>query len=292
MNNYVIFTDAAGDFPKDYCDEKKFVIIPMDVIIDEVTTSYGGDSTEAERSAFYEKIEAGALPTTAQVTTYIFEEEFRSYLAKGEDILYIGFSSGISGTYASSQMAAKNLAQEFPDRKVICIDTIAATSGLALLMKRAIENKDAGMSIEDNASDIESIKQNVQHWFTVNDLFHLKRGGRVSAVQAVIGTALAVKPILTLNTTGKIINVESIRGQKKALMKMVEVFNQNATDATEDIIITSVNNPESAEYVEKLLLETGKVKNVYHSSMSPVIATHTGSGIILLTYFGLANRTD
>ena len=120
----------------------------------------------------------------------------------------------------------------------------------------------------------------------------MKRGGRVSAVQAVIGTALAVKPILTLNTTGKIINVESIRGQKKALMKMVEIFNQNATDATEDIIITSVNNPESAEYVEKLLLETGKVKNVYHSSMSPVIATHTGSGIILLTYFGLANRTD
>lgn len=197
---YRVFTDSCSDLPQSYGKERHFDIIPMIYRIDD--TDYLDDGSMSSHE-YYEKIRGGSWSTTAQITSARFEEIFAPVLEGGEDILYIAFSSALSGTYHSGMVAKEELEAKFPGRKVLVADSKCASMGEGLLVEYVLNNRDAGMTLEENFDWVEKNKGRFCHWFTVADLNHLKRGGRVSAAAAFLGTMLSIKPVLHVDEEGR-----------------------------------------------------------------------------------------
>ncbi|MDO5724907.1 MAG: DegV family protein [Tissierellia bacterium] len=287
---YKIFTDEGGDFVNEMCDPKKFIRLPMQIEIDGDILTVDENISQKDIDSFYDSIRSGVLPKTSQINQYTFEQYFEKELNSGKDVLYLALSSGVSNQFETANKTAMQLNNNY-DNKVYCVDTMSATMGSSLITKRAIENRDSGMSIEDNFKDLNIFKGKINHWFTVNDLFHLKSGGRISTTKAIIGSALSVKPILIINDLGKLELFQSVRGKKQALRVLAEKFNNNVENEVDDVVITYVEDLDSANYVKDLINQTGKAKNIHTLPMSPIIATHTGIGAITLGFIG-KNRKE
>ena len=284
MNDYIIFTDSTCDLDAEHIKELGVKTIPLNF-------TYEGksyiDGAGLSYKDFYNLLREKKDITTSQINAGTFIKEFEPYLKEQKDILYIAFSSGLSGTYSSAKIAEADLQEKYPNRKIIVIDSLCASMGEGLLVHYAAEKKNNGASIEELAKWIENNKLNVCHWFTVDDLFHLKRGGRVSSVSALLGTMLGVKPILHVDDAGKLIPMEKVRGRKAALTALVEHMKKSAKVTPDDVVfISHVDSIDDANFIKDLVLKEFNVKEVRINYIGSVIGAHAGPGTIALFFMG------
>lgn len=243
------------------------------------------DEGEMEMSEFYAKMRAGAVSKTSAVNSETFKEMFEEALREGKDILYLGFSSGISATSNSAMMAAKELREAYPERKLITIDTLAASAGQGLILYLAVEKKKAGADIEENAKYVQEILFKVAHWFTVEDLVYLKRGGRVSAAAAFASGVLGIKPVLHVDNEGCLINMMKVRGRTQSLKAIAKKYMETAQDPQNGIyFISHGDSLEDAKELEKMIMAEGGNSCALITQIGMVIGSHAGPGTIALFF--------
>ncbi len=283
--NYKILTDSASDLPFD-------VLKAQDIDVIGLVINYDGkdyiedDWTSISADKYYTSMKNGALPTTGQVTPQRFYDFFKPYLEKGLDILYIGFSSSLSGTFGASNIAKTMLSAKFPNQRIELVDSMCASAGQALLLLNSATLKKEGKSMDEVIDYCEKTKMQVNHIFTVDDLNHLKRGGRVSGFSAAMGTMLNIKPILYMSEEGKLLNIGKIKGRKKSLMTLVDYLEKGKNGITNEVIIAHGNCEADATTVKNLILERNLSKNVRLVTLGMTIGAHTGANVINMVFLG------
>ena len=284
MDDYLIITDSSCDLSSDFAKELGVKVIGLEFIV-EGEESKQNDAIDEKQ--FYEILRSGKMITTSAIAIDRFVSEVEPALKEGKDVLYLGFSSGLSSTYSAGFIGAGELSEKYPDRKIYTVDTLAASMGQGLLVWYAANMKKEGKSIEEIRDFVEENKLKLAHWFTVNDLFFLKRGGRVSAATALVGTMLNIKPVMHVDDEGHLIKVTTARGRKNAINALFEKAKETAIDAAgQTMFISHGDCIEDAEYLaEKLKSELG-VKEVIISYVGPVIGAHSGPGTLALFFIG------
>ena len=284
MSEYVITTDNNSDLPEKYLKDHGVGCMYLSYSMDGKNYTHGNFLPEHE---FYEAMRNGSMPTTAQVNPENAKALLEPYLKEGKDILHIAFSSALSGTYNSSRIAAEELMEDYPDRKIIVVDSLGASLGQGLLVYLAQEKKEQGEDIETVARWAEENKLHICHDVTVDDLNHLHRGGRVSKTSAVLGTMVQIKPIIIMDDNGCLKVVGKERGRKKSLNKIVDMAAKQAEGYENEIImITHGDCPEDAEYVAKRVQEKMGIQNIYINNIGTVIGGHTGPGVVAVFCMG------
>lgn len=287
MNDYVIVSDATLDLPASVIEKYDLRIIPMGVNVDNEEYHHYPDERELSIEDFYCKLKNGAVSHTTQITPAIFMDYFEDILKQGKDILYIAFSSGLSGTYNTSQIVLRDLIEDYPDRKIYSIDSLCASIGEGLLVLNAALQKQRGLDLDALAAWVEDNKKRARHWFTVKDLFFLKRGGRISSIEAMVGTALKIRPVLSTDTAGKLTVVSKIRGTRAELDFMLSKLMEEGSDLSDQtIIIGHGDDLEHAKELENLIRGRVTVNDIIISKIGPVIGTHTGPGMLALVFMG------
>ena len=288
MDNYVLITDSTSDLPQKLADEIDVVVLPMQFDLDGLTYRHFADEREMNSEEFYDAMRSGKIAKTSQISVHEFCEHFSSYLEKGQDILYLSFSSGLSGTYGSSIIAIDELEQKYPERKILSVDTLAASMGEGLLVYYAAKMKKAGMGLEELAKWVVDYRLHLCHWFTVNDLHHLKRGGRVSAATAIVGSALNIKPVLHVDNEGHLINISKERGRKASLNALLDRMSDTYyTEGWDTVMIGHGSCRDDADYVASEIKKRFKgIKNVIIGNIGPVIGAHAGPGVLALFFMG------
>ncbi|WP_417204099.1 DegV family protein [Acetoanaerobium sticklandii] len=287
MRDYIIVTDATSDIPNEMANELNVKVVPMSFSLGEKNYNHYPDYRELDIKTFYDKQRDGQTSLTTQINVAVYLDFFEEIIKSDKDLLYISFSSALSSTYQSSVLAAKELNEKYPDFKIITIDSKAATLGETLLVKLADQKKSDGMNIEDLSKWVAENHLKVCHYFTVDDLNHLKRGGRMTAMTAFIGTALDIKPILHVNDEGKLIPLDKVRGRKKALKVLFNYLAELSENLEEQTVFIGHGDCiEDAKYLESLIKEAYKVKEVIIHPIGPIIGSHTGPGAITLFFLG------
>lgn len=288
MRDYVIMTDSCCDLSEEEVAECGVVVLPLTVTMEGKNYRDTPDHADMSLKEFYQNIRAGVLSTTSAVSVGDFVDAMRPILASGRDILCINFSSALSTTYQSAVIAASELRPEFPDAKIIVIDSLAASRGQGMLVWHAAKEKKRGEPIDVVAAWVNSMIQHQDHWFTVADLNHLRRGGRLNATSAIVGTVLAIKPVMHCDAEGKLTPVSKARGMQQALTELVNKMDELGTRPLEDqtVFICHADAPESVEFVKGLLKERFGVTDVRTGYIGPVIGSHTGAGTLGLFFFG------
>lgn len=277
---YWIVTDSGIDMPKAWIDQQvNFRVLSLSYLMDDI--SYISDGTDASIKAFYDAMRTGKMPKTSQVTPEMWEDCFREILGAGQDVLAITFSGGLSGTASAAFMAAEEVRNDYPDRQLIVIDSLQASAGEGLMVHYALEHRNAGMSLEENA---EWVRQNVQNfvaWFTVDDLMHLHRGGRVSAASAIVGSLVRIKPIMRVDENGKLAVYEKAAGRKRSIRILAEKIIADIVNPEEQIIhISHGDCIDDANALAEQLKAALPVKDVRISYVGSVIGAHTGPGVV------------
>ena len=286
MSDYVIMTDSSCDLPKDYIVEHGLDVLDLFYNLDGVI--YDGDN-QMEIGEFYKKMREGSMPTTMAVNPEDVAAAMKKHLEEGKDILFIGFSSGLSASCQNERIAAEEMREVFPDRKIVVVDSLCASMGQGLLVHRALKLQAEGKSLEENEKWLEEHKLNLCHQFTVDDLHHLHRGGRVSKATAVLGTLINVKPVLHVDDEGKLVSLCNVRGRKKSIQALVANMEKTIggfEDDNEDIFISHGDCLEDAKYLAKLIEEKFGPKNFTYSYVGAVIGSHSGPGTLALFYLG------
>ena len=278
MRDYIITVNSTVDTGKEWLEERNLPVIPLKYTIDgqEYTDMYGLSDKE-----FFQKLREGKMSVTSQINPEEAKEMLEPYVKEGKDVLHLAFSSALSGTCNSMKIAAEELQEEYPEAKVIVVDTLCACMGEAMLLYYALKQKEAGKTIEEVAQWAEENKLHVCHNVTVDDLFHLHRGGRVSKTAAVLGTMVKVKPIIHMDDNGALQVIGKERGRKKSLHKIVDMAVERSEGWDNEIImITHGDCLEDAEYVAKLVREKMGIENVFIHNIGTVIGSHTGPGVV------------
>lgn len=288
MNPYVIMTDTTADLPESYIREHGLSILSLSYILE-------GQTYDREHpldvKEFYAKMRAGSMPTTSQVNPEQAKTAMCACLEKGLDVLYIAFSSGLSGTYNSGRIAAEEIAEEglFPERKIVVIDSLSASLGEGLLVHKAVKQKEAGKSLDEVADWVEKNKLRICHNFTVDDLFHLHRGGRVSKATAILGTMMNVKPVLHVDDEGHLIAIGKVRGRKKSISALVDRMAEQMkgfADQNDVVFISHGDCPEDVAFLEKLIREKFGITEFLVNEVGPTIGAHSGPGTLALFFVG------
>lgn len=284
MRDYVITVNSTVDVPKEWLEERHVPVVPLRYTIDGKTYT---DMEGLSAREFFAKLREGKMSVTSQVNPEEAAELLEPYLKEGKDILHLGFSSGLSGTLNSMKIAGEMLQEKYPEAKIIVIDTLCACLGEALLLYKALQQKEKGMSIDETAQWVEENKLHICHNVTVDDLNHLHRGGRVSRTTAVLGTLVQIKPIIHMDDNGKLQVIGKERGRKKSLNKIVDMAVEQSKDWDNDIImITHGDCIEDAEYVAKLVREKMGIDNILINNIGTVIGSHTGPGVVAVFCMG------
>lgn len=286
MKKYCITTDSNSDLPQEYIDKLNTTIIPQYYSFGD--TVYG-DELNMPPAEFYERMKKGELPGSQANNPAVIEEKFRSLLDKDFDIIHIGFSSALSGSYNNVCMVAKELLEEYTDAKITVIDSLNVSLGESIMVLHANALKDKGASYEEVVDAIEEFKQHINVQFTVDDLFHLQRGGRVSKTTAVVGSALNLKPFLYVSNAGTLVSAGTVRGRKKSLHTLVERMKatlEENTDYSLPVGIVHGNCLEDAQVVAELVREQTNFTNIIINDISPSIGTHAGPGALGILYYG------
>ena len=285
MSEYVIFTDSA-------CDIKPALLKEWGVLHESLTFRFHDSETEYTDASmpnkdFYNKMRAGGVAKTSAVNVGTFAESFEKCLQDGLDVLYIGFSSGLSTTYNSARIAAEQLREKYPERKIIAVDTLAASAGFGLLLYMIVEKKKGGATIEEAAAYAEEIRLSICHWFTVDDLVYLKRGGRVSATTAFVGNALGIKPVLHVDNEGHLINVSKVRGRKTAIAALADKYGELAKDRESGTVFISHGDclSDVQELVNLLKTRYNATVDII-TDVGAVIGSHSGPGTLALFFVG------
>lgn len=285
MNEYIIITDSTADLPKDYLTNELGVkYIPLSYIIDGETYE---DMSGLSGKEFFDKIREGAMPTTSQVNPEQARIAIEPLVKEGKDILYIGFSSALSGTFNSIRMAMEELKEEYPSIAMRCVDTLCASLGEGMLIYKAVMLKRQGKSLDEVADWVEKYKFNVCHNITVDDLHHLHRGGRLSKASAVLGSMIKIKPIIVVNDKGELQVVGKERGRKKSLQKIVDMAVEQSKGWENEIaMIVHGDCPDEAEYVANIVREKLGIQEILINCIGTVIGTHTGPGVVAVLVMG------
>lgn len=287
MNDYIICMDASGDIIKEKADENGIEFVPMEYSLGEAMRTSQGCESEELLKKFYDGQRNGDMTKTSQISPFMYEEYFKQFLKNGKSILYFCLSSGLSSTYQSSILAAENLKEEYPDAEVLPVDTLAATGGIGLLVEKAIENKKNGMDIHENLESVQALVPYLRHFFMVQDLMYLKRGGRVSAATAIVGSALNIKPILKIDENGKLTTIDKKRGNKAAMSALFTYFKENYNPKLGNTIyICDGDTPDLAKSLAAKVQEAVPGIIVRRMMLSPIIGAHTGPGMLSMILFG------
>ncbi len=281
--NYVIITDSACDISPEKLAEWNVKMLPLAFLF----TDSGREQKDHEEpiGEFYKSMRAGRVAKTSCVNEEAFESAFAEVLEAGQDILYLGLSGGLSATCENAKKVADSLMKKYPDRKIEAIDSLSASAGEGLFVYLAVKNRDAGMTLEENAEALKNDILHVCHWFTVEDLVYLKRGGRVSAATALLGTALNVKPVLHVDNEGHLIKMTQVHGRKKSIKKMAEKLGETILPDS-PIFISNADCMEDAEMLKDILkTEYGKEVTLI-TSIGSVIGAHAGPGTLALFFMG------
>ncbi len=284
MQDYVIFTDSSCDLTHQMVKQLSLTVVPLSVTMENKSYYNYSDNRELDPKDFYETLRRGVMATTNAVNVGQAMEAMMPVLASGKDILILAFSSGLSATYNSFQIAAQDLQPQFPQRKIFVVDTLCAASGQGLLVYLASKRRAEGMSIVRVRNWVEANKSNICHWVTVNDLMHLKRGGRVSATSAAMGSLLAIKPLIHMTVEGKLETVGKTRGRKATLATLLGKV-KALPNIPDTVFIGHADNPEDAYYLAHHLQEMG-VDYVEIGYIGPVIGAHTGPSCVVISFLG------
>lgn len=284
MRDYWIVTDSSCDLPLDVAQKLGVKVIPLEVNIEGEGTKL---NNEIDIKEFYALLRSKKGVKTSAVNMDRFIEFFESVIAEDKDVIYIGFSSGLSATFMAAKNAAEELSEKYPDRKIVALDSLCASLGQGLLVTYAARKKKHGASFEDIVKYVENNKLNLCHWFTVDDLFFLKRGGRVSAATAVLGTALQIKPVLHVDNAGKLINVSKARGRDAAIKALVEKMKSTAIKPqAQTVFISHGDCIEDANKLADMVRAEFGIKDILISEIGPVIGAHSGPGTLALFFLG------
>lgn len=287
MSDYVIITDSSCDLPDSLVKELELEVLPLSFIMDGKTYRNYPDNREMAPDEFYGRQKDGLMATTNAVNVGEATDALESVLKQEKDVLVLAFSSGLSTTYNSFQIAADDLAGQYPGRKVFVVDTLCASLGQGMFVYQAAQLRKAGKSIEEVRDWAEANKLNQCHWFTVNDLFFLKKGGRVSAATAVVGTMLQIKPVMHVDNEGHLIKVTTARGRKSSLNALVDKVGELAEDpASQTMFISNSDCLDEAQYVANEIKKRYGTKEIIINSIGPVIGAHTGPGCVALFFTG------
>lgn len=284
MAYFEIYTDSSCDLPKEMIAQYDLKVMQLEVIIDDKEPVLNRD---IDAKDFYDQLRKGANAKTAAVTPGFFQEHMKKSLEEGKDILYLGFSSGLSTTYNSGAMILDELKEEFPERKILHLDTLSGSVGQGLLVHYAALQREAGKPMETVYEEVMAIKDKIHHEVTVDDLFFLKRGGRISATSAVAGSILQIKPLIIVTEEGKLENVAKARGRKNAMRTLVSNMKQTADiDTWNYVFISHGDCLEDVTAVKEMVEEEFPKAKVVISDVGPVIGAHTGPGVIALCFLG------
>lgn len=286
MEKYVITTDNTADLPYSYYKEHQVEYMYLTYQLDGITYN---KENELDFKDFYSRMRSGSMPTTSQVNSEEAKDVLRPILEAGNNVLHLAFSSGLSGSYNSVRLAAEELKEEYPDRKIIVVDSLCASLGEGLFVYKAVQMKEEGTSMEEVAAWLEEHKQNFCHVFTVDDLFHLYRGGRVSKAAAIVGTMINLKPLLHVDDEGHLIPLSKVRGRKKSLATLVSMMEERIgswKDKNDIIFISHGDCEEDAQYVAKLVREKFGYESFLINTIGATIGTHSGPGTVALFFMG------
>ena len=287
MSDFVILTDSSADLGADMVRELDVQVLPLSFILDEHTYQNHPDNREMDPHVFYERLRGGDVATTNAVNVAQYTEALEPLLQAGRDVLILAFSSGLSTTYNSSLIAVKELQAKYPDRKLFTVDTLCASLGQGLLVWYATQARARGGSIEEVRDWIEEHKLNLCHQFTVDDLYFLKRGGRISSATALVGSMLHIKPVLHVDNEGHLINTGKVRGRQAALKALVDRMEHTAIDSGSlTVFISHGDCLEDAQMVADMVKKRFGVQEVYINYVGPVIGAHSGPGTLALFYMG------
>ena len=284
---YVIMTDSSCDLPQELADQLGLEVLPLEVMADGKNYRNWLDGREIGFKEFYKLAREGKELKTSAVNTAAFEEKMEKLLKEGKDILYIGFSSGLSTTYNSGEAAARELREKYLDRKIYTVDTLAASLGQGMIIYYAAKKKEAGATIEEVRAFVENEKLHMCHWFTVDDLNYLKRGGRISAATAAVGTMLSIKPVMHMDNEGHLVAVGKARGRKAALCQLLDTMGELGEGLEgQTTFICHSDCMDDAQYVASQMKERFGVAQVNINWIGPVIGAHTGPGTIGIFFWG------
>ena len=288
MSNYVIVTDSSADLSQELTKELEISVLPLSFHLEGRTYKDYPDNRDMSPKDFYNKIREGAMPTTSAVNPEQYIEYLIPILEGGQDVLILAFSSGLSTTCQSAEIAAEELAGQFPQRKIFVVDTLCASLGQGLLCWYAGKKRLAGESMEAVRDWCEENKLHLCHWFTVDDLMHLKRGGRVSAATALVGTMLQIKPVLHVDDEGHLINVAKARGRKASLDALADKVGELGIEPEKQplMMLSHSDCEDDAKYVADRIKEKFGAKEFAFNNIGPVIGAHTGQGCVALFFLG------
>lgn len=285
MSEYVIYTDSGCDIAPEILKQWDVKALSLTFRFAEEEKEYAnGDMPEKE---FYDAMRAGRVIKTAAVNAESFKDAFAEELKQGKDVLYLGFSSGLSTTCNSARIAANELAEEYSDQKVVVVDTLAASAGQGMIVYLATEEKKKGKTLEEVAEYVKGIIPQLCHWFTVDDLQYLKRGGRISPTVAFAGTLLGIKPVLHVDDEGHLVSVSKVRGRKSAMKAIVDQYGELALDPKNGVVFACHGDClEDVELLESMLKETYGIGIQLITYVGPVIGAHSGPGTFALFFLG------
>ena len=287
MSEYIIMTDSSCDLPAKLAEEMELTVLPLYVDVDGQKYTNYLDEREIAFSDIYAKLRTKCPAKTSAVNVNDFMEPMERLLKAGKDVLYIGFSSGLSGTYNAGAMAARELSEGYKDRKIYTVDSLCASLGQGLLVYLAWQQKQQGKTIEEVRDYVEQTRLHLCHWFTIDDLMFLKRGGRISGATAVVGSMLSIKPVMHVDNEGHLIKVDTARGRKASIKALADKAEQLGMDLENQIIFISHGDCiDDANYLADIMRTRFHVKDVVINYVGPVIGAHSGPGTIALFFLG------
>ena len=287
MNKYTFMTDVACDLNASQYEEYGIVCVPIGFTFGDKEYEHYADEREMDNSTFYARLEAGETVKTAQVKLSIYREMFENELKKGQDVIYLSLSSGLSGTYSTACLVAEDLREEYPERRIEVVDTKCASIGQGLLVITVGQAYRDGIDMDGLLARIRETAVRCCHWFSVDNLMYLKRGGRLSTVEAFVGSVLSVNPILSMDEEGKLKVVSKERGTRNAIAYLLRRLREDADKPEEQtILIAHADAPQKAELLKKLIEDNGLAKEVVVCKIGPVIGAHVGNGMCALTFLG------
>ena len=293
MNNYTLITDVTADLDARTYEELGVVCIPMGFMFGDTEYMHHADEREMSIPVFYERLKNGEMPKTAQINPLVYRTYFEESLKDGKDVLYLAFSSGLSGSCATSSMIARELEEEYPGRTIRVIDTLCASVGEGWIVLNAAKAYRNGASLEELEAIVREDITRCCQWFTVENLMHLKRGGRLNSFEAIVGSALKIQPVLTIDPEGKLTVVSKERGTRNALLYLMKRLRADAVSPeTQTILIAHADCMEKAELLKKMVLEELPNADVRMYSIGPIIGSHVGNGMCAMVFGGARTGFD
>lgn len=282
--SYRLVSDATLDLPNDLIEKFNIAVVPMAFTLDEKEILHYPDERNMTTEEFYDALKQGSKSATSQINPASYVEVLTPILEAGEDIFYICFTSGLSGTYQSALIARDMLQEDFPERRIEVIDSLCASAGQGYFVYLAALKKEEGLSFDELTEWVMAHRNRIAHWFTVDDLFHLQRGGRLSFAEAMLGSALKIKPIISVDEEGKLYVQDKVRGNKKSVEYMIAKINETMDDEEHTVFIGHGDAEERALALKEQLEARTKAENIRITKIGPIIGSHTGPGMLAVLF--------